>query len=108
MSYYYIHINKKKVFLQYWFYGKLTIDFELDGVNKDYTINDLLYKYWLNIIKPATNSCFTWEYCNPKMDLVRYSNGKQYSKSTTLEQCCFIDGEAFTVLCGFSIFFNNN
>jgi hypothetical protein len=31
-----------KVFLQCWFYGKLTIEFELDGVNKDSTINDLL------------------------------------------------------------------
>ena len=89
-----------KVFLQCWFYGRLTVEFVIDNVTEDYTINDLIY--WLNIIKPVTNSAFTWEYCNPKMDLVRYNNGKQYSKSTTLKQCGFVDKEAFTVLCGFS------
>lgn len=91
-----------KVFLQCWFYGKLTIDFKLDGVNKNWTINDLLYQYWLKIINPVTNSCFTWEYCNPKMGLVKYNNGTELLKNTTLEQCGAIDGEAFIVLCGFS------
>lgn len=88
--------------MQRWDLGKLTINFEIKNVNVHWTINDLLYQYWLQIIKPVVNSCFTYEYCNPRMDLIKYRNGNQYSKNKKLGQCDVIDGEIFSVLCDFS------
>lgn len=90
-----------KIYLQYWRLGKLIINFELQNVNKNWTINDLIYKYWLEIIKPV-HSSFTFEYCNSKMDLIKYRNGNQYSKNKKLKYCNIIDGEAFSVLSDFS------
>lgn len=90
-----------KIFLQCWSLGKLTINLELQNVNINWTINDLIYEYWFQVIKPI-NSFFTFEYCNSKMYLIKYRNGNQYSKNKKLKYCDIIDGEAFSVLCDFS------
>ena len=78
----------------------MTINFELDDVEPHYTIHDLLYQYWLNVI--STNSSYSWEYCYPKMMLVRRTNGELRDQSLTIAQYNIYDGEALTVVCDFS------
>ena len=90
-----------KMHLQCWFYGRLTINHEISNITHSTKISDLLNIYFNQIINPATNPSFTWDYCYPKMKLCG-PNDIIYDKDKTIGDYSLLDGSAVTVLCGFN------
>lgn len=88
-----------RIYLQCWYFGRITINLTVNGVLPTMTINDLLITYFNQVIKA--------NYCNaninellPKMCLCG-RNDFIYENHKTLGEYGIVDETAFTVICGF-------
>ena len=88
-----------KINLQCWWFGRLTINCEVEAKPEN-TINDLLVMYFNRVIKPVSTATAV-ETALPKMALCG-NNNFIYDKSKTLADYGAKEGQAFTVLAGFS------
>jgi len=89
-----------KIFLECWWFGKRTICLEVNNVTPDTTINDLLIKYFKEVIYPS-NKNTDINFALSKMNLCG-NNNFIYDKSKKLSFYNIQDNSAFTVLAGFN------
>lgn len=89
-----------KVNLQCWWFGRLTVNLEVSNVTASTTINELLIRYFNEVIKPVSPA-MALNTALSKMELCG-NNNFIYDKNGTLGGYNILDGHCFTVLAGFN------